>query len=67
MITSIADARGFQVSSHSKEDIESQARNNAALCVETVENADQVLGQAVAQIKHENNERYLYESQTQAQ
>jgi thiaminase len=54
------DAGGFQICSNLEKDTESEACNTAAVFIEAFENADEVLGEAVEEIKHEDNECNLY-------
>ena len=61
------DVGGLQVCPYPQEDSEGEARHAAVVRVEAVEDADQVPGQAVEEVKHEDHERHLHQGQAQTQ
>ena len=56
------DAGGFQVGAHPQAHPQSQARHAAALRFEATENPNQISGQTMEEVKHEDNVSHLYQS-----
>lgn len=56
------DVGGFQICSNFEENSQGTPCDDAAVCVKIIENADQVSGQAVEEIKYENYECNISES-----
>lgn len=61
------DAGCFQIGAHLKANFESQTRSLAAVRVKVIENANEIFGSSMAQVKYENNERHLSKSASSAQ
>jgi len=61
------DVGCFQISTHSKTNLESQTRSFAVVRVKAIENANKIFGSSVAQVKYENNECHLSESASSAE
>ena len=62
-----ADVGCVQICAHPETHAEGAARDDAALRAEAAEDADQVPGQAVEEVQHEDHERHLHQGQAQAQ
>lgn len=58
------DACGVQIGADSEANTESASRNDAAVCPQIAENADQIFGATVAQVEYENDQCNLFESAT---
>lgn len=56
------DASGLQIRPDPEAHVESPARHDATLRPETAENANEVFGQAVAEVQHEDDQRHLRKS-----
>lgn len=58
------DVGGVQIGSHFETNVKSETCNDAIVCAEIAENANQILGTTMEEVEYEDNQCNLLESTT---